>query len=82
MNKISILKETNIKDNGLYKIVASNIYGQVTSSCRLNVEEDITDQDLTIIDNIDDEIDKSGKTLLQYLLVFLSEFVRIEIPKK
>ncbi|RNA17973.1 muscle M-line assembly unc-89-like, partial [Brachionus plicatilis] len=57
-----VIRETNLKDNGIYKIVASNRYGQVTSSCTLNVDEDITDQDLTIIDIIDDEMNKSDNT--------------------
>ncbi|CAF0740265.1 unnamed protein product [Brachionus calyciflorus] len=57
-----VIREANIKDSGSYKIVASNRYGQTTATFRLNVDEDLTDQDLTIIDNIDIETQKSDNT--------------------
>ncbi len=41
-----------MQDAGIYKLVASNAYGQCTSSCKVFVREDLTDQDDTVIDNM------------------------------
>jgi hypothetical protein len=56
------VREANAKDSGNYKIVASNRLGQAVSSSKLTVNEDLTDQDITIIDNLENDSNKSDNT--------------------
>lgn len=42
-----------LQDAGVYKLVASNTHGQVVSSGKILVKEDVTDRDDTIIDNLE-----------------------------
>ncbi len=49
-----------MQDAGIYKLVASNAYGQCTSSCKVFVREDLTDQDDTVIDNMHFRSGKPG----------------------
>ena len=51
-----------LEDTGFYKIVASNQFGMAMSGCKLTVNEDVTDQDITIIDIIHDQNNRSDNT--------------------
>lgn len=49
-----VIREANVRDSGVYKVVATNQYGQAICSCKLVVNEDLTDhEDMTVIDNLE-----------------------------
>lgn len=50
-----VIREASVRDAGIYRAVATNKCGQAVSNCRLNVSEELTDQDITIIDTIECE---------------------------
>jgi len=47
-----VIREAIPQDSGVYRLVAANIHGQVVSTCKVYVKEDLTDHDDTIIDNL------------------------------
>ena len=44
------------------KVVATNQHGQAVSSCRVLVNEDLTDQDTTVVETLELDANKSDNT--------------------